>query len=143
ARDRVKFERMGSFGERLPTVRRRVAKDLRKPGLERLKVTALAVAVLDRTLIRAGNAQYADTDESYGLTTLTSDHVEVNGSHVVLSFAGKGGTDTQVAFSDKRLSRLICLCDELDGQTLFSYESGGGTATIGSTEVNGYLADVA
>lgn len=141
-RDQAKFDRLRRFGGVIGHLRRQVDSDLRQNGLERSKVVALAVAVLDRTLIRVGNQQYADTNESYGLTTLTTDHVEVNGAHVRLSFAGKGGADQQLAFSDRRLARLIADCEELGGQTLFSYESGGGTSTIGSSEVNAYLAEI-
>lgn len=140
-RDEVKFDRVGQFGRRLSTLRRRIDSDLREPGLNRPKVVALAVAVLDRTLIRVGNAQYVDANESYGLTTLTPEHVEVNGSRVRLEFAGKGGADQQVAFFDPRLSRLIARCEEVTGQTLFSYENEHGTGAITSTDVNAYLAD--
>ena len=141
ARDRAKFDRMGLFGERLRTLRSQVDADLKQSGLPRRKVAALAVAVLDRTLIRVGNTAYADANESYGLTTLRTSHVEVNGSHVSLSFAGKGGADQHLAFSDRRLARLIARCDELEGQTLFSYDAGDRTGTICSTDVNAYLAE--
>lgn len=141
ARDEVKFDRMGPFGNRLIRLRRRIDSDLRLPGLERPKVIALAVAVLDQTLIRVGSRQYAETNESYGLTTLTGSHVEVNGSHVHLAFAGKGGAEHQLVFSDRRLAALICRCQELAGQTLFSYEANHGVGAITSTDVNLYLAD--
>lgn len=142
-RDEVKFDRMGPFGRRLPRLRRRIDSDLRRSGLERPKVVALAVAVLDQTLIRVGSPRYVEENESYGLTTLRTDHVAVNGSHVHLSFAGKGGADQQVAFSDRRLSALIARCQDLAGQTLFSYESGDGVDAISSTDVNAYLAEAA
>lgn len=141
ARDQAKFDRMGDFGARLPRLRRRIDRDLRRPGMERPKVVALAVAVLDRTLIRVGNRQYAESNDSYGLTTLTHEHVELNGSHVALAFAGKGGAEHTLAFSDRRLASLLSRCQELRGQTLFSYESADGVGTIGSTDVNDYLAD--
>lgn len=140
-RDEAKFERMGEFGRRLPRLRRRLDGDLRRPGLSREKVTALAVAVLDRTLIRVGNRKYADENEAYGLTTLTCEHVEVDGFHVHLEFAGKGGADHQLVFRDRRLASLIARCQELEGQTLFGYESADGVSSITSTDVNGYLAD--
>ena len=90
-RDEVKFERMGEFGRRLTQLRRRTDSELSRQGLSRLKVTALAVAVMDRTLIRVGNRKYADENDAYGLTTITCDHVEVDGLHVHLEFVGKGG----------------------------------------------------
>jgi DNA topoisomerase-1 len=140
-RDEAKFERMGEFGRRLARLRRRMDVDLRKPGLSREKVTALAVAVLERTLIRVGNRKYADENEAYGLTTLTGEHVEVDGFHVHLEFAGKGGADHQLVFRDRRLASLIARCQELAGQTLFGYETEDGVTSITSTDVNGYLAD--
>jgi DNA topoisomerase-1 len=133
---------MGVFGRRLPKLRKRVDKDLRRPGLSRPKVTALAVAVMDRTLIRVGNRKYADENEAYGLTTLTCDHALVDGLHVHLEFAGKGGADHEVVFRDRRLAGLIAKCQELAGQTLFSFEAEDGVNAISSTDVNAYLADV-
>lgn len=141
-RDEVKFDRMGDFGRRLPKLRKQVDVDLKKPGLTRPKVTALAVAVMDRTLIRVGNRKYANENEAYGLTTLTCDHVLVDGLHVHLEFAGKGGADHEVVFKDRRLAGLIARCQELAGQTLFSFEAEDGVNAISSTDVNAYLADV-
>jgi DNA topoisomerase-1 len=141
-RDEVKFDRMGDFGRRLSALRKRIDADLRKPGLSGPKVTALAVAVMDRTLIRVGNQKYADENEAYGLTTLRCEHVLVDGLHVHLEFAGKGGADHEIAFRDRRLSGLIARCQELGGQTLFSYETEDGVDAITSGDVNDYLADV-
>jgi DNA topoisomerase-1 len=140
-RDEVKFERMGDFGRRLAELRKVIDADLKKPGLSRRKVTGLSIAVLDRTLIRVGNRRYADENEAYGLTTLTAEHVEVEGLEVQLEFAGKGGADHQLAFSDRRLASLIARCQELAGQTLFSYPTPDGSAAITSTDVNNYLAE--
>lgn len=140
-RDELKFQRFGAFGAALPRLRRRVDSDLRLPGLPRAKVVALAVAVMDRTLIRVGNRQYADENESYGLTTLTCDHVDVNGQHVHLEFEGKGGADTQLAFKDRRLAGLIGRCQALSAETLFSYEHDNGATSVNSVDVNTYLAE--
>jgi DNA topoisomerase-1 len=141
-RDEVKFDRMGDFGRRLPRLRKHIDSDLRRPGLSGPKVTALALAVMDRTLIRVGSQRYADENEAYGLTTLTCEHVQVDGLHVHLEFAGKGGADHEIAFRDRRLSGLIARCQELGGQTLFSYETDEGVNAINSTDVNDYLANV-
>lgn len=140
-RDEVKFDRLPLFGRRLPRLRRRVDTELRRRGLDREKVVSLAVAVLDRTLIRVGNRRYATENESYGLTTLTTEHAEVSGSHIHLEFAGKGGADRQVVFKDRRLSGLLQQCQELGGQTLFSYLSeSGDPASISSSDINRYLS---
>lgn len=141
-RDAVKFDRMEEFGRLLSRLRKRADRDLQAPGLSREKVTALGVSVLDRTLIRVGNRRYADTNHAYGLTTLTSDHVDVNGREVRLEFAGKGGADVETAFADGRLARLIARCEELEGQTLFSYPTPQGPAALTSTDINGYLGEV-
>ena len=142
ARDEVKFERVGEFGRRLPSLRRSVDTDLRRTGLPREKVVALAVAVLDRTLIRVGNRRYAMDNDSYGLTTLTRDHLDVEGLHVHLYFNGKGQAEHELAFRDRRLASLISKCQELAGQTLFSYESAPGEiGSVQSADINGYLAE--
>lgn len=139
-RDEVKFERMGEFGRRLHRLRRAVDTDLRRRELPRAKVVALAVAVLDRTLIRVGHRRYAEENGAHGLTTLTPEHVAVEGHHVHLEFEGKGGGEHILAFRDRRLANLIACCQELSGQTLFSYESPAGPAAIASGDVNDYLA---
>lgn len=138
-RDEVKFERTGHFGRHLGHLRKRVDRDLRRHGLDREKVVALAIAVLDRTLIRVGNRRYAEANDSYGLTTITDRHVEVNGHHVHIGFDGKGGAENEVAFEDRRLACLIARCQELKGQTLFSYEADGEITAIQSNDVNDYL----
>jgi len=141
-RDEVKFDRLGPFGRGLPSLRKRLQSDLRGTGLDRSKAVALAVAVLDRTLVRVGNRRYAADNESYGLTTLTCEHIEVEGRHVHLEFAGKGGAEHQLVFEDARLSKLISQCQELGGQTLFSYPGPDGTVgSVSSSDVNAYLSD--
>lgn len=140
-RDEAKFDRLAPFGKRLTDLRKRVDSDLRKRGLPRDKVVAVAVAVLDRTLIRVGNTKYATDNGSYGLTTLTSQHLEVDGRHLHFDFSGKGGAEHQLVFQDRRLANLVSHCQELGGQTLFSYETEDGTpSSISSSNVNDYLS---
>ena len=141
-RDEAKFDRLSPFGRGLPRLRKRMESDLRGSGLDRPKVVALAVAVLDRTLVRVGNRRYADDNASYGLTTLTCEHIEVDGRHVHFEFTGKSGAEHQLVFEDPRLSRMISQCQELGGQTLFSYPGPDGTVgSVSSSDVNGYLSD--
>ena len=139
-RDAAKFDRTAQFGSQLRELRKRIDSDLRRHGLPREKVIALAVSVLDRTAIRVGNRRYLETNDSYGLTTLESHHVDVSGSHVVLGFKGKGGAEHEAVFKSRRLARLMAECQQLDGQTLFSYESDGEILSIGSSDVNDYLS---
>jgi DNA topoisomerase-1 len=141
-RDEVKFERLARFGQKLPSLRQCVDSDLRSQGMPLKKVVALAVAVLDRTLVRVGNRKYAVDNESYGLATLTCQHVEIDGKHVHLEFETKGGAECQLAFEDRRIADLVAQCQELDGQTLFSYEAPNGkSASIESSDVNKYLTE--
>lgn len=141
-RDEAKFERTGHFGRQVGRLRKRVDHDLRRHGLNREKVVALAVAVLDRTLIRVGNRRYAEANDSYGLTTLTDRHVEVTGHRIYIGFEGKGGAENQVAFEDRRLASLIARCQELNGETLFSYEAEGEISAIQSSDINDYLTSI-
>lgn len=142
-RDEVKFQRMGEFGAQISRIRKLVDSDLRKRGLGREKVVALAVAVLDRTLIRVGNRRYADENGSYGLTTLTKQHLGLNGHQVQLDFEAKGGAEHQVVFQSRQLASLLARCQELRGQTLFSYEVDGDIGAIRSDDVNDYLSTAA
>ncbi|MEX0797299.1 MAG: DNA topoisomerase IB [Acidimicrobiia bacterium] len=142
-RDEVKFQRMGEFGAQIARIRKLVDTDLRRRGLGREKVVALAVAVLDRTLIRVGNRRYADENGSYGLTTLTEQHLGLNGHQVQLDFEAKGGAEHQVVFESRQLASLLARCQELRGQTLFSYEVDGDIGAIRSDDVNDYLSAAA
>jgi DNA topoisomerase I len=142
-RDETKFHRLTDFGTALPDIRARTDKDLSARGLPREKVLALVVRLLDRTLIRVGNEEYAEENDAYGLTTLRHDHVEVNGSTVVFDFTGKGGAEREVALRDQRLARIVHQCHELGGQELFAYEDESGEVVdVGSAEVNDYLRDL-
>ena len=142
-RDRTKFDRMTQFGAALPGIRKITDEHLRQRGLPREKVLALVIRLLDQTLIRIGNEEYAAENESYGLTTLRDDHVAVNGSTVVFDFTGKGGTERQIALRDPKLARIVHQCHELGGHELFAYEDDEGNAVdVTSTDVNTYLRDL-
>lgn len=139
-RDEVKFDRMGPFGQRLPALRKCLDAALRKRDHTREKVVAAAVAVLDRTMIRVGNPRYAAQNGAYGLTTLRPDQAEIDRRCVQLRFSGKGGAERQLVFEDARLARLVGECQDLEGQTLFSYESpGAGLGSVTSGDINRYL----
>ena len=140
-RDASKYERLVDFGAGLPALRRDVERDLALPGFPREKALALVVTLLDRTLVRVGNDEYASSNSSYGLTTLLADHAQVDGSRVVLDFVGKSGTPQKVALEDRRLARLVRRCSELGGQELFSYLDGDRVCDVGSSDVNDYLRD--
>lgn len=143
-RDETKFERMIDFAESLPSIREAVDRDLRRPRLDRARVMALVVAVLDSTLIRVGNSGYVRENASFGLTTLRREHAEVGGTRVRLRFRGKAGKELDVGIDDPRIARAIARVRELPGGELFQYlDDAGDVKVIGSGDVNQYLRELA
>jgi DNA topoisomerase I len=142
-RSLTKFGRILQFGEALPTIRTRVAQDLRSQHLRHRKVSALVVRLLDQTLIRIGNQEYARLNRSYGLTTLLDDHITVNGSRMKMTFVGKRGKQFDIDLFDRRLASLVKRCQDLPGQQLFQYldENGQCCQAITSGDVNQYLRE--
>lgn len=141
-RDEAKYHKLLAFGRRLPRLRARVEADLQLRGLPRGKVLAAVVSLLEKTLIRVGNDEYAKTNESYGLTTLKPEHVHLKGTGAVFEFRGKSGVMHKTGFRDARLARILRGCEALGGQHLFSYvDDDGVTHAIGSHDVNAYLRD--
>ncbi|GAB2844253.1 DNA topoisomerase IB [Pseudoduganella ginsengisoli] len=139
-RDGVKYERMLAFGQALPAIRRHVDAALALPGLPREKVLATVVHLLQATMMRIGNEEYARNNHSFGLTTLRNRHVRIDGSKVRFRFRGKSGVQHDVTVSDRRVARNIRRLRELPGQELFQYADDDGTLhSIGSGDVNDYL----
>jgi DNA topoisomerase-1 len=139
-RDANKFDRLLAFGGQLPALREQVDADLSLRGLPREKAIATVVKLLDDTLIRVGNAEYALDNGAYGLTTLRDEHVEVDGATIEIDFVGKGGLSRRVTLQDRQLARIVRRCSELGGQELFAFVgSEGATVDIGSGDVNDYL----
>jgi DNA topoisomerase-1 len=143
-RDATKFGRMAAFGEALPGLRLRIDADLDLQGLARDKVLAAVVRLMDETLIRIGNEQYARENRSFGLTTLRHEHVRIEDPATVqFEFRAKSGKEQRVRLSDPRLASVVHACHELPGQELFSYiDDDGRIADVGSEEVNAYLRTV-
>lgn len=143
-READKFERILAFAAALPRIRARCDVDLARPGLPREKVLAGVVRLLELTLIRVGNEEYARLNRSFGLTTLRDRHARVRGSSVRFRFRGKSGRAHDVGLRDRRLARLVARCQELPGQELFQYvDEGGAVCDIGSADVNAYIAEAA
>ena len=143
-RDETKYGRMILFGRTLPRIRSRVDKDLSLPGLPRDKLLATIVALLEASLIRVGNDEYARTNRSFGLTTLQNRHVDIKGAHIHFNFRGKGGIHHTIKVNNRRLARLVKRCRELPGQDLFQYEDEAGEPQpISSADVNEYLRHIA
>ncbi|MDF2695022.1 MAG: topoisomerase [Labilithrix sp.] len=143
-RDATKYERMLSFAEALPRIRARVDADLGKPGLVRDKVLATVVRLLEITLIRVGNEEYARENASFGLTTLRTRHVDVTGSSIRFRFRGKSGIQHAVEVHDRRVARVVARCTDLPGQLLFQYvDDDGEHCSVESSDVNAYLRGIA
>jgi DNA topoisomerase-1 len=143
-RDANKFARLRQFGKALAAIRRRVAADLALPGIPREKVLALIVRLLDSTLIRVGNEEYARANGSYGLTTLRSRHVDVRGGEIQFHFRGKSGIAHRVVVAEPKLARVVRRLLDLPGQELFQYaDENGELRTIDSADVNDYLRAIA
>src|SRR5687767_14793522 len=143
-RDETKFGRMIAFAEALPVIRARVAKDATRPGLPREKILAVVTQLLERTLIRVGNEEYARHNRSYGLTTLRGKHVAVEGPKISFRFRGKSGKEHVIDVRDRRLATVVRRCQELPGQELFQYlDELGETRSIESADVNAYLREAA
>ena len=141
-RNRVKFDRMVDFGDALPAIRQRVTSDLRKRSLEREKVLALCVRLLDETLVRVGNEQYATENQSYGLTTIRDKHVSFDGAEVTFEFIGKSGKAQSLSITDQRLATLVKQCRDIPGYDLFQfYDESGERQDVESGHVNGYLQE--
>jgi DNA topoisomerase I len=142
ARDKSKFRRMLEFSEILPDIRERVERDLRARDLTRRQILATVVSLLDKTLIRVGNDEYARDNKSFGLTTLRGRHVEIKGAKLQFTFRGKSGIDHTIAVTDRRLARIVQQCQDLPGYELFKYlDADGKRQTISSDDVNAYLRE--
>ena len=143
AREQSKYEHLVEFAEALPGLRTRVAEHMSLRGLPREKVLATVVHLLETTLIRVGNDEYAKANESYGLTTLKSKHVAVEGSEVRFRFIGKSGKQWSLAMRDRRVARIIRACQELPGQDLLQYfDDDKELRAVSSGDVNAYLREI-
>jgi DNA topoisomerase-1 len=142
-REETKYDRMLAFGAALARIRKQIEHHLSLPGLPREKVLATVVRLLDMTLIRVGNEEYARTNGSYGLTTMRDRHVKIAGSTLRFCFRGKSGKQHTVTVENRRLAKIIQRCQDLPGQELFQYRNEQGQCqTIESADVNAYLQDI-
>jgi DNA topoisomerase I len=142
-RDEAKYSKLLIFSRVLPKLRARVEEDLNRPGLPRERVLAAIVRLMDMTLFRIGNNEYAKENKSFGLTTLRDRHVAIEGSRIHISFRGKHGKHHETDINDRRLARIIKNCRDLPGYELFQYlDDNGDRHTVGSAEVNDYLREI-
>ncbi len=143
-RDAAKYERLVAFARALPAIRKRVDRDLSKPGTSREKVLGAVIRLLELTLIRVGNDEYARLNRSFGLTTLRNRHATVRGGSIRFRFRGKSGLQHEVRLQDRRLAAVVRRCRDLPGQELFQYtDENGDLVDVRSDDVNDYLREVA
>lgn len=143
-REQTKYERMIEFARMLPKIRRRVNRDLRKLGLPREKVLAAVVKLLETTLIRVGNDEYAKSNHSFGLTTLQDKHARIKGGKIHFEFKGKSGVEHEIDLQNPRLAKIVKECQDLPGQELMQYlDEAGEVRDIGSSDVNAYIHEIA
>jgi DNA topoisomerase I len=142
-RDENKYDRMQQFAAALPDIRKRTEADLARTGLPREKVLATVVQLLEKSLIRVGNDEYAKANRSFGLTTMRNKHVDVKGSTLKFQFRGKSGVEHSVDVNDRRLARIVKQCRDLPGQELFQYiDDDGNHQDVTSQDVNAYLKEI-
>jgi DNA topoisomerase-1 len=142
-RDAVKYAHLVEFAEALPDLRRRLKRDLKQQGLPREKILATVVTLLEQTLIRIGNEDYARANKSFGLTTLRNRHVKVKGAEMRFLFKGKSGKQWSLALRDPRVAKVVRSCQELPGQHLFEYRGDDGAVhAVSSSDVNDYLREI-
>jgi DNA topoisomerase-1 len=143
SRDGNKFDRLEAFASVLPMIRARTAADMARPGLPLEKVLATVVQLLEKSLIRVGNDEYAKANRSFGLTTLRDQHVDVKGSTLRFEFRGKSGKRHTIDLSDRRLAHIVKRCRDLPGQDLFQYlDDDGQRQNVNSSDVNEYLQEI-
>ena len=143
AREQSKYDHLIEFAAALPAIRTKVAEHMSLRGLPREKVLATVVNLLETTLIRVGNDEYAKANQSYGLTTLKCEHVAVEGSEVHFQFTGKSGKRWSLAMRDRRVARIIRACQELPGQDLLQYfDEAKQLRAVSSGDVNAYLREI-
>ena len=142
-RDAAKFDRMMAFGRSLPRIRAETARDIARPGLPKRKVLAVVVKLLEASLIRVGNDEYAKTNRSFGLTTMRDSHVQFDGSTIHFRFRGKSRISHDIDVHNRTLARIVQRCQELPGQNLFQYIDDEGTRQdVTSSDVNSYLQEI-
>jgi DNA topoisomerase-1 len=139
-RDLAKYDRLAAFAQALGALQKRLDRDLRRPGLSKRKVVATVIRLLQTTLIRVGNEEYAKQNGSFGMTTLRNRHVQIEGTRLRFQFRGKSGVEHAIDVRDRRLAKIVKACQELPGQILFAYVGDDEIVrAVKSEDVNAYL----
>ncbi len=142
-RDETKFQHILHFGEVLPAIRKTIQEHLKLPGLPREKVMATVISLLEKTMIRVGNAEYAKNNDSYGLTTMRRKHVKLSGDTIKFEFTGKSGKAWKLSVADRRIAKIVKQCADIPGYELFKYVADDGSQKdVTSSDVNAYLREI-
>lgn len=142
-REAAKFDKLAAFAKALPALRARIDEDMKKRGLPREKVLATIAHLLDTTLIRVGNDEYAKANKSYGLTTLKDQHAKIEGGTLRFVFTGKSGKSWKLTVRNRRVAKVVKAAQDLPGQRLFQYlDDDGNPQSVTSTDVNAYLREI-
>jgi len=141
-RQLLKYYRLIMIGEALPTIRKEIEKNINSEGYSKEKVLSAIIKIIDKTYIRVGNEQYANDNESYGVTTLRKRHVEVKGSKVLLDFVGKSGQEHQIELEDKKIADIVKKLSTFKGYEVFKYQQGEEQIDVKSTDVNNFIKKI-
>lgn len=142
-RNELKFDKMLSFGQCLPRIRKKIQEDLNLKGFPKEKVLATVISIMSETLIRVGNIEYAEENETFGLSTMQNQHVEVKANRIKFKFKGKSGKFHEIDYNNPKLSRLVKKCQELPGHQLFEYlDDAGNVNNISSGDINTYMCSI-
>lgn len=141
-RNETKYNRLLRFGKMLPRIRAQIKKDLRRKELDKPRVCAIALRIMEETLMRVGNAEYEKKYHSYGLTTLHNRHVKINGNELFFRFKGKKGVEHKISLRHASLARLLKKVRDIPGQELFQYYENGEVKSLDSGELNDYLKNI-
>lgn len=142
-RNELKFDKMLLFGQILPSIRKQIRKDLALKGIPKEKVMALVISIMSETLIRVGNSEYAEENNTFGLTTLLNKHVRIEDNKIKFKFKGKSGKFHNIDLKNKKLAKLVKQCRDLPGYDLFEYlDENCQPHSIGSSDVNSYMCSI-
>jgi DNA topoisomerase-1 len=142
AREEEKFQRVVEFGESLPALRRRIRRDLQRDGLERDRVLAAIVRLIDQGFVRVGNDKSAKDEATYGLTTVRGEHVTESGGKLLFDYVGKWRKSQKRAIADADVAKIVRELKRLAADELFAYEQNGALHDVKDRHVNDYIQSI-
>ncbi|WP_447926726.1 DNA topoisomerase IB [Vreelandella sp. EE27] len=142
-REAKKFDRMIAFAQKLTPMRRVTGQHLRQKGLPREKVLACMVRLIDSAYFRPGSERYRQQNDSYGLTTMRSKHLTIDGDELIFDYRGKSGQDQHRVVEDARLASVVAELDDTPGYEIFKYfDENGNKVRVDSQDLNDYIHEV-